>query len=1131
MADRGSSSAASTAAKPIWVKQAEEARLKSEAETAAAAKAAFEATFKAIEKSSSSPVKANPSSSPSSPSSNSDDDRPEASKPVGPVDPSRCTAAGAGIGGGSAGTPSSFVVVSKDSDGRRVSFGGASLQVRVSPGVGVGGADIDGIIKDTNDGSYTVTYGVPKRGNYMVHVELNGKPIMGSPFPVFFSAGVAATPVTAAVGAATTAGIVGQSPYPNLINQTMPNMPNYAGSVSGAFPGLMGMIQPGSSSAGVVLPGIGASLGEVCREYLNGRCVKTDCKLGHPPHGMLMAALAAATTMGTLSQAPMAPSAAAMAAAQAIMAAQALQAHAAQAQRSEAGVSSDEAGKADALKKTVQVSNLSPLLTVEQLKQLFGYCGTVVDCTITDSKHFAYIEYSKSEEATAALALNNMDVGGRPLNVEMAKSLPSKSVLGNSSLLQSSLPLVMQQAVQMQQMQFQQALLMQQTMASQQAANRAATMKSASDTATAIAAEITKKLKADGVVTEEIEVKKKSRSPSPARPKSRSKSRSPIKYRRSRRSRSFSPPVRHPRDRRSRSPVRSRHYPSYGYERRSYRDARNGRSRDGRRESERSRDHYSSSRRNKSRSASPDARKSSRARSPSPKHHRESISPRRKTRAGSKSPRHHRGSGSSPRRERGANSRHSRRSRSRSPEGRHRSRDRDDKGKSGRSKTDHRKSEKGSSTVIEPEAKDSTEKGGSVAPSAVTPKKDSKSSDERAEKVRKDAERSKKSRSDDRMSDKTDASSKDRNLLVKDLDYSQEKKATSSPKSKSYKRGSVSVDDEPFLGGDDSNRHEKSDSGRRRREEIDHSKDDYEYRGEDQRVSSRSKRSSKHHKSAHSSEVGDRDKPKRSKSGYSEAEKNDVINKEAMLVESGGPLEIKEMSMNSLRSGSLSAEAGALNVLIENRGEIFEPKNGHPENTNILNKVLNHVGESSAQMLGDQEPFQNVEAFKQEKPTPQSETLSVVDQDHVDDSSPLHSKIDNGRTDPINQQQDSEDCDFEGSREDESNASPSKLSSYEKVSIMEDKIDSVTTDTHFASEDAHVLQDHASCANASRSSGYKFLDVDSSESVKTSSAFEGQIWESHGVNVFATPGSTDTSTRMANKIRISEEGLSDGKNN
>ncbi|MCI27953.1 RNA recognition motif-containing protein, partial [Trifolium medium] len=66
-------------------------------------------------------------------------------KPIGPVDPSKCTAAGTGIAGGTACAASSFSVVTKDADER-------------------------------------------KRGNYMVNVECNGRPINGSPFPVFFSA-------------------------------------------------------------------------------------------------------------------------------------------------------------------------------------------------------------------------------------------------------------------------------------------------------------------------------------------------------------------------------------------------------------------------------------------------------------------------------------------------------------------------------------------------------------------------------------------------------------------------------------------------------------------------------------------------------------------------------------------------------------------------------------------------------------------------------------------------------------------------------------------------------------------------------------------------------------------------------
>lgn len=705
MADRNNSSAITitAAVKPIWAKQAEEAKLKSEAEKDAAAKAAFEATFKNVEASAAAAAAAAASDS------DEDDDEYEqkrlAEKPIGPVDPTKCTAAGAGIAGGTACAPSTFTVVTKDSDGRKVPHGGAQVMIRVSPGVGVGGSDLEGIVKDMGDGTYTVSYIVQKRGNYMVNVECNGKPIMGSPFPVFFSTGSA------------TGGLLGVAPattFPNMVNQNMPNMPNYSGSVSGAVPGLLGMI-PGivpGASGGAVLPGIGASLGEVCREYLYGRCAKTDCKFNHPPHNLLMTALAATTSMGTLSQVPMAPSAAAMAAAQAIVAAQALQAHAAQAQAQsgkDSSGSGDKDGKADSLKRTVQVSNLSPLLTVDQLKQLFGFCGAIVDCSITESKHFAYIEYSKPEEATAALALNNIEVGGRPLNVEMAKQLPPKAAVLNSSSGSSALPLMMQQAVAMQQMQFQQALLMQQAMTAQQAANRAATMKTATDLAAARAAEISKKLKADGLISEDKETDDKAKSPSPSRARSRSrspsksrsrsrsKSRSPISYRRRRRSRSFSPLPRRSRDYRSRSPVRPRRYSGYEDERRSYRDVRHASDRSRRRDFVRFYDRRSPvSRRNRSRSTSPRTRKSYRDDSGSPRHRRESPAHKtsRASRRESLSPEHGRRSRSSPK-DGEKKSKYSRRSRSKSAEVRDQS---DDKLEGSRSEKARQKDQQRSSS-------------------------------------------------------------------------------------------------------------------------------------------------------------------------------------------------------------------------------------------------------------------------------------------------------------------------------------------------------------------------------------------------------------------------------------------------
>ncbi|KAB2600447.1 hypothetical protein D8674_010718 [Pyrus ussuriensis x Pyrus communis] len=567
-------------AKPIWMKQAKEARRKSEAMKATVAKASFEATF-------------------------NDMDKIREMEPIGLVDPVKCTAAGAGIAGGIACATSSFMVGTEDSDERKVPNGGVPIDVKVVPRVGAGGSEQEGMARDMGDGTYIVTYVVPKRGNYMLSVECSGKPIMGSPFPVFFSADLLCCRAGSSAGGPLR--LAPPSTFPNLVNQTMPNMPNYSGFVSGAFPGMLGMI-PGivpGASGGAILPGIGASLGEICREYLSGRCAQIDCKLNQSPHNLLILQQPLRAML-----AKCLPSTTAMATAQAIVAAQALQAHAAQVQahaqsNKDSSGSLDKAGKPNVLEKALQVSNLSPLLTVEQLNELFSYCGTVVECIITNSKHFAYIEYSKAEEAIAALQLNNMDVGGRLMNVEMAKLVPQQPAAMNSSMASSSLPMVMQK----------QALLMQQTMTAQQGANRATTMKTATELAAARAAEISKKLNADEVEIEEKQTKEKSRSPSPSCARSKSRSRSPINYRRRQRSPSNSPPSRYPREHRSRSPLRSRHYSNI----------RNGGDRTRRRDSDRSHDHHlSTSRRTKSMSISPRTRKTHRVDLVSPKHRRES---------------------------------------------------------------------------------------------------------------------------------------------------------------------------------------------------------------------------------------------------------------------------------------------------------------------------------------------------------------------------------------------------------------------------------------------------------------------------------------------------------------------------
>ncbi|KAJ7562900.1 hypothetical protein O6H91_03G088100 [Diphasiastrum complanatum] len=311
--------------RPLWMKQAEEAKVKEEEEKAAAARVAFDATFNDVDQ----------SKSIEELSSDSEEEEAErlANKPIGPVDASKCTAAGTGVGGGAAGAAASFVVITKDLDGRRVPHGGANIKVKVAPGPGVGCVEQEALVKDHADGTYTATYAVSKRGDYMVSVECNGQPISGSPFPVFFSGGNAlGGSLLHSSGASLSTSFLngmsqGISPFPNMM--------------TGIFPGMLALI-PGilpGATGGAILPGLGASFGEVCRDYLNGRCVRSDCKYNHPPQNQLMAALAAGTTMGGLGQMPMAPSAAAMAAAQSIAAAQAYQAAQAQAvaQQQQAG--------------------------------------------------------------------------------------------------------------------------------------------------------------------------------------------------------------------------------------------------------------------------------------------------------------------------------------------------------------------------------------------------------------------------------------------------------------------------------------------------------------------------------------------------------------------------------------------------------------------------------------------------------------------------------------------------------------------------------------------------------------------------------------------------------------------------
>ncbi|KAL4446815.1 hypothetical protein ABPG77_008059 [Micractinium sp. CCAP 211/92] len=135
----------------------------------------------------------------------SDEGEPDA--PPGPPDAARCRAHGPGFSGAAAGAPVSLTITCRDAAGKRVREGGAFILVMVEPTAPPGGEEPEPIqaeVKDHGNGTYTASYEVPSKGNYQLHIEVNGEPLGGSPFPLFFSAPVPqpAAPAAPAPGAA-----------------------------------------------------------------------------------------------------------------------------------------------------------------------------------------------------------------------------------------------------------------------------------------------------------------------------------------------------------------------------------------------------------------------------------------------------------------------------------------------------------------------------------------------------------------------------------------------------------------------------------------------------------------------------------------------------------------------------------------------------------------------------------------------------------------------------------------------------------------------------------------------------------------------------------------------------------------
>lgn len=333
----------------------------------------------------------------------------------GPPDMEKCTVSGTGFSGGSALTPVTLVITLRDEDGRKLKEGGDEVQVRVLPSAGIsskpaageeGASEGDGVIYpevvDRGNGTYAATYTVPVKGMYKVEVQVEGFPIEGSPFPVFFgppgepspeppdtsaSALVAAAAANAAnlVSAAAPSGAAVAAPMP---------------AATGTLPGL-----PMLGFGGLDAMGFGAGL-------LGGASGLGGLG-GLPGFAGAMAGLSGMPGMGVAAPAALAP----------------------------------PVPLVDAALRSVFVANVTLSVSPEQVKAVFQVAGPVlnvvslaqtpVDCMV--------VEFGDVATAQCALAFNGQMLGEGPVTVLMLTSAQETLALTNPLLL-----LKLQQIMQMQ---------------------------------------------------------------------------------------------------------------------------------------------------------------------------------------------------------------------------------------------------------------------------------------------------------------------------------------------------------------------------------------------------------------------------------------------------------------------------------------------------------------------------------------------------------------------------------------------------------------------------------------------------------------------------------------------------------
>ena len=100
------------------------------------------------------------------------------------TDPSKSVAEGKGLRETELEVQTNFKVTTRDSDGKQIYDEDDQLTVKIYSPTGEDKSEDIQVIEDCEDGSYTVRYKIQGVGLYQVRIEVNGRPLTGSPWSV-----------------------------------------------------------------------------------------------------------------------------------------------------------------------------------------------------------------------------------------------------------------------------------------------------------------------------------------------------------------------------------------------------------------------------------------------------------------------------------------------------------------------------------------------------------------------------------------------------------------------------------------------------------------------------------------------------------------------------------------------------------------------------------------------------------------------------------------------------------------------------------------------------------------------------------------------------------------------------------